>query len=261
MRREPVAVVATSPALLDAAKALAAKIGVTELASVDTQESELLLCMTPERLELRQVALPAPGPVYVDFVSGAVGHRHRFGGGRGQLIAKAVGLKKGLMPSVVDVTAGLGRDAFLLASLGCQVVMVERSPVVAALLHDGMRRALGDADARVIVKQISLVIADSREWLGALDEAHSPEVIYIDPMHPPRLKSAQVKKEMRLFQTLLGGDLDAPALLDRALQVAKKRVVVKQPRYTPPLEGTAPSLTMAGRSTRFDIYLCEGSQN
>ncbi|WP_445775347.1 class I SAM-dependent methyltransferase, partial [Shewanella sp.] len=64
--------------------------------------------------------------INVDFVSGAVAHRRKFGGGRGQSIAKAVGLKQGVTPTVVDGTAGLGRDAFVLASLGCKVIMVER---------------------------------------------------------------------------------------------------------------------------------------
>ena len=82
----------------------------------------------------------------MDFVEGAVAHRRKFGGGRGQSIAKAVGLKSGAMPTVVDATAGLGRDAFVLASLGCKVTLIERSPVVAALLQDGLARAAQDPE-------------------------------------------------------------------------------------------------------------------
>ena len=67
------------------------------------------------------------GELRVDFVSGAVAHRLRFGGGRGQALAKAMGLRAGKTPMIVDATAGLGRDSFLLASLGAQVVMIERS--------------------------------------------------------------------------------------------------------------------------------------
>lgn len=74
------------------------------------------LVLTEERLELRKLDEPKLGAVYVDFVEGAVAHRRKFGGGRGQSIAKAVGLKAGATPTVVDATAGLGRDAFVLAS-------------------------------------------------------------------------------------------------------------------------------------------------
>ena len=82
----------------------------------------------------------------MDFASGAVAHRRKFGGGKGQSIAKAVGLKAGVQLHVIDATAGLGRDAFVLASLGCNVDMVERSPIAAALLEDGLERAALDAE-------------------------------------------------------------------------------------------------------------------
>ena len=35
-------------------------------------------------------------PLWVDFVGGRAGHRRRFGGGRGQLVARACGLAKGI---------------------------------------------------------------------------------------------------------------------------------------------------------------------
>ena len=59
----------------------------------------------------------------IDFVGGAVGHRSRAGGGRGQALPKAAGFTKGQTPTVIDATAGLGRDAFLLASLGGHVTV------------------------------------------------------------------------------------------------------------------------------------------
>ncbi|WP_457998882.1 class I SAM-dependent methyltransferase, partial [Klebsiella michiganensis] len=73
-------------------------------------------------------------------------HRRKFGGGRGEAVAKAVGIKGDYLPDVVDATAGLGRDAFVLASVGCRVRMLERNPVVAALLDDGLARGYADAE-------------------------------------------------------------------------------------------------------------------
>ena len=69
-----------------------------------------------------------------DFVGGAVNYRLRFGGGRGQNLARAAGLKPGVNPHIIDATAGLGRDAFLLASLGANVTLIERSPFMYHLL-------------------------------------------------------------------------------------------------------------------------------
>jgi len=214
------------------------------------------LQLTPERLQLLEVADGAPGPVYVDFVGGTVGHRHRFGGGRGQTIAKAVGLKGGSNPTVVDATAGLGRDAFVLASLGCHVTMVERSSVVAALLEDGLRRAASDTElGSWILRRMQLVHADAVQWLNELSPVDCPDVVYLDPMFPHKQKSALVKKEMRLFQKLLGYDEHEEALLGAAQRAAGKRVVVKRPEHAPPLAGRKPSMQINGKKHRFDVYV------
>ena len=97
-------------------------------------------------LQLFKSDEPKLGAIRVDFVTGASAHRRKFGGGKGQAIAKAVGLNKGATPHVLDATAGLGRDAFVLAALGCKVTMHERHPVVAALLYDGLQRAYQDTE-------------------------------------------------------------------------------------------------------------------
>ncbi len=218
-------------------------------------ENTFLLRMTPQRLELVQTGPGAPGPVYVDFVAGAMGHRRRFGGGRGQLVAKAVGIKKGFIPSVIDATAGLGRDAFVLAQLGCRVHMLERSPVVAELLRDGMQRAARDVEVAETVARLSLAVGEAGDYLRNLDVSQVPDVVYVDPMHPARGKAAAVKKEMRLFRQLVGADEDAAELLQAALAVAGKRVVVKRPRKAQAIAGPAPNLVFEGKSTRFDVYL------
>ncbi|HDU8493199.1 TPA: class I SAM-dependent methyltransferase [Aeromonas hydrophila] len=235
------------PAKASQAEALASQLGQTDL-------PQFALVFTAARLELRKLDEPKLGAVYVDFVEGAVAHRRKFGGGRGQSIAKAVGLKAGAMPSVVDATAGLGRDAFVLASLGCKVTMIERSPVVAALLHDGLARAAQDPEIGPWVRErMQLLHGPAVETLLGLSER--PDVIYLDPMFPHKQKSALVKKEMRVFQSLVGPDLDADALLPAALAMADKRVVVKRPDYAGWLNEHKPSMAIETKSNRFDVYV------
>ena len=106
--------------------------------AADVGQADYLLYAKAGRVELRSCKEPAMQPLFVDFVEGASRHRRLHGGGRGQAIAKAVGLGKLRTPAVADLTAGLGRDAFVLATLGCSVTLVERSPVVHALLCDGL---------------------------------------------------------------------------------------------------------------------------
>lgn len=204
-------------------------------------------------LQLVELGPQAPGPVRVDFVEGAVAHRRQFGGGAGQMIAKAVGIAQGIRPRVLDATAGLGRDAFVLASLGCQVDLIERQRLVGALLEDGLQRAAADAAVAVIVARMRLLQGNAIELMAGW-QGEAPQVIYLDPMFPHRDKSALVKKEMRLFRPFVGDDLDAPALLEAALKLASHRVVVKRPRKAPVIEGAKPGYALEGKSSRYDIY-------
>ncbi len=215
---------------------------------------DFLLTYTEARLELQKTNSKIGG-VYADFVSGKVGHRFRYGGGRGQLIAKAVGLKNGKTPSILDLTAGLGRDGFVLASMGCEVTMVERSPIVAALLRDGLERVVAVPEIMEVIERASLLEQEGVNYLQSLTEGGRPDVCYLDPMYPHSKKSALPGKEMMLFREVVGEDQDTEELLDAAREAARGRVVVKRPRKAPPLGHPEPDFQITGKSTRYDIYL------
>lgn len=194
-----------------------------------------------------------PSDLVCDFTGGAVGHRLRFGGGKGQALPKACGFTKGKIPSVVDATAGLGRDAFLLASLGAEVVLIERSSDVHELLKEGMAKAkeAGPPFAEII-DRMTLVYGKSHDLL----RHYSPDVVLVDPMHPPRGNTALVKKEMRQLRELVGADTDALELMDVALSTAKNRVVLKWPLRADPLPTLRPySHQILGKSTRYDVFM------
>ncbi len=189
----------------------------------------------------------------VDFVTGAVAHRLRFGGGRGQDIAKAMGLRAGKTPRVIDATAGLGRDAFLLASLGAQVTLIERSEKMHALLVAGMARAEYEGgEFRAIISRMTLLKGDAKDLIPELDG----EAILIDPMHPPRHNSALVKQELRQVREIVGTDDDALELMQVALEHARNRVVLKWPAKADPIEGLRPCThQIKGKSTRYDVFM------
>jgi 16S rRNA (guanine1516-N2)-methyltransferase len=207
----------------------------------------------PDGLWLAPTASAALGAIRADFVGGTAAYRRRFGGGSGQMIARAAGIRAGVRPSVLDATAGLGRDAFVLAGLGCEVVLIERHPLIAALLEDGLRRALADPATAPVAARMCLHVGDAlvsmRNWNGEV-----PQLVYLDPMFPVRDKRALVKKEMRVFRSLVGDDDDAPALLAAALSLASHRVVVKRPRRASVLGGFVPGYALEGKSSRFDVY-------
>ena len=194
-----------------------------------------------------------PAELRVDFTGGAVAHRLRFGGGRGQHLARAVGLRAGKTPTVIDATAGLGRDAFLLASLGAQVTLIERSEQMHALLEQGMERAAREGGRFAeIIGRMTLLKGDSRDLIPGL----SGEVILIDPMHPARKSSALVKQDLRQVREIVGADEDAAELMRVALQHAGRRVVLKWPAKADPMEGLRkPSHQIRGKTTRYDVFM------
>ena len=261
----PIAVIAADDACLGAAEALAGELNLPFLGTQNPgqlDEPPYVLQLGAD-IQLCTTGRKAPGPVKVDFVGGAAAHRRKFGGGKGQQIAKAVGIRGGFYPRVVDATAGLGRDAFVLASLGCEVHMLERNPIVRTLLEDGLSRlqraARDEAELAGVAERLSLEAGtqSSLAWLLSQGEESIP-VVYLDPMFPERGKSAKVKKEMAVFHHMVGADEDADALLSPAIRACYYRTVVKRPRLAPYLAGEKPALSLEGKSGRFDIYTKHG---
>jgi 16S rRNA (guanine1516-N2)-methyltransferase len=189
----------------------------------------------------------------VDFAGGAVGYRFRRGGERGHPLVRAAGIKKDRLPSIVDATAGLGRDAFLLASAGATVTLIERSAKVHALLEEALARASAESpELAEVVARMTLVHGDAKDRLPQL----KPDVVIVDPMHPPRRNTALVKQEMRQLSAIVGADEDADELMRIALASARERVVLKWPlRAAPLLETPKPSHQFAGKTVRYEVFI------
>ncbi len=250
---QSLAVCALEPFYNETAKVLAKTLNLPFFAlktplKFATQYDYLLL--VSDHLAIARTGKGAPAPVRVDFTSGAVAHRRKFGGGKGQDIAKAVGLNKRAGVSVFDATAGLGRDAFVLATLGCHVTLFERVPFVRALLESGLNAARYHEEVDDIMARMQLAPGTLVEYTQEI-----ADVVYLDPMYPHAEKSAAAKKEMAFFRDLIGHDDDADALLPMALDSAKYRVVVKRPKGAPYLNDQKPTYQLDGKSGRFDIYV------
>jgi 16S rRNA (guanine1516-N2)-methyltransferase len=262
-----------SDAFKPQAEALAEKLCMP--VQVDTEGYDYLLEFTEQGLALRPSSDKGYGSIICDFAGSEHSHRRRHGGGNGQAIAKAVGVSGKFAPQVLDLTAGLGGDGFVLASLGCRVSMLERNPVVHSLLDDGLRRGLeagqeeftqGNDELAAIMSRLSLNEGSAASYLSKLVESlvkaeaapqaevWRPDVVYVDPMFPLRKKSAKVKKQMQAFHAIVGNDPDADQLLADALAVARYRVVVKRPAGAGFLAETKPNYSLEGKSTRYDVY-------
>jgi len=254
MRNSPLIAVSCTDSEFEIQAKHLANILHLPLAPLQTKSYLLLLVVTPEKLELRYLGKPKLNAIYVDFLAGKLDYRRKQGGGTQQLIARAVGITSKKLISVLDLTAGLGQDAFVLATLGCDVTMLERNAVIAALLQDGLTRA-HTIDWFQQLK-LNLVSAEASDYLNKLSSQQLPDVIYLDPMFPDTKRTAAVKKEMRILRLIVGDDWDAEKIFELSLKKARKRIVVKRPRLAPRISSTKiPDVVYEGKSSRFDVYL------
>lgn len=246
-----IVVMAEDAELVPEAELLAGNLSLPFVDVLDDSITHVLL-KTHQHLQLKACRKGAPGAVWVDFMSGKVAKRAASSSVKTEAIAKAVGLKKHPGYAVLDATAGLGRDAFILAGLGAQVTLLESSRIVGALLADGLARARGHHDA---ISRMFFHEGDSIPYMGYHQGQF--DVVYLDPMFPAKNKKALAKKEMQLLQEVVQQADDMLALFDAGMACARHRVVVKRPRLGPSLVPIAPSYCLQGQSNRFDIYIKE----
>jgi 16S rRNA (guanine1516-N2)-methyltransferase len=246
-----IAVFASESALSLPAQALAQELN---LPLADNPELyDYVLILTSDYLGLQKKGDKLP--LYIDFLSGQLTYRRQHSGLRRESLARAMGLKAKIHPTIVDATAGLGRDSFILASLGFNVILLERSPLIHALLKDAITRALQNPEVAAIANRMQLVHTDAITWMQQVPPQHRPNIIYLDPMFPDRTKSALVKKDMRIFNDVIGNDPDSDLLFTTALTCATQRVVVKRSRLAANLAGISPAFCLKGSSSRFDVYM------
>lgn len=246
----PVVALGSSPEAMMRAEKLARCLKVPLENEESTQlRAVLRLVVTDSHLELRGDEQLAGRGVMVDFVKHGF-HFVRGQSSRRQPLGRAIGRRAA---SVVDATAGMGQDSCLLACMGYQVLAFERSPIIAALLEDGLRRAGQDPMlVRVLQGTLQFEQGDAREALASMTAR--PDVVYLDPMFPPKRRaSALPKKEIQLLRSVVGDDDDAASLLEIACHTAQQRVVVKRPTHAPPL--SEPTMCIESKLVRYDVYV------
>lgn len=245
-----IAVYPTIPSLEMSACHLAHQLHLPTILKEDEANAyDYLLLLTPDYLGFKKNNCGLK-PFYIDFLSQKMRHRLKHLSLKNESLARALGLKRKAAPlTIVDATGGLGRDSFILASLGYELTVLERSPIIHALLEDALKRAVFFTP---IAERITLYQKDAIEWFK---KASKPDIIYLDPMFPTKKKSALNQQAMRYLQEIVGEDIDQNDLLEKALACALLRVVVKRPRIANYLAGKAPNYSLIGKSNRFDVYI------
>lgn len=227
----------------------------TELKSLSDKHQYYLSC-SEGKLAVSPVDSVRGGALMVDFDSPQASYRRQSSGIK-QEIAKAVGCKSDNRPNILDITAGLGGDAFVLASLGCKLTLIEKNPIVYELLLDGLLRGSEGSSSVSAITSENITLLPCQNAITYIEnKAESFEVVYLDPMFPQRSKAAKVKKAMQYFHDIVGLDLkQEDALLKLSLNLAEKRVVVKRPKQAPLLANMQPSHQIKSKTIRYDVYI------
>lgn len=202
---------------------------------------------------------PKMKPLCLDYENLAYRQRLLRGGRQKEAVARAVLQGIDDKSIVFDATAGLGRESMILAHAGSKVLCFERQLPVWILLHDALLRA---STSRYFPFELPELykLGTIKDYFASDNKAFNdhlfPDVIYYDPMFPERGRSAQVKKEMFVFQKVVGQDLDTLDMLSFAIDHAIKRVVVKRPANEVPLETNIIkcAYSVDGGQCRFDCY-------
>ncbi len=159
-------------------------------------------------------------------------------------------------PVILDATAGLGEDSFLLAAAGAEVHLYERDPLTAALLRDSLERARKDPDPEIREAALRMHFHEEDSLRAMKELSFVPDVVYLDPMFPERMKSGLVKKKAQILQALEKpcSAAEEEELIESARKTGAKRIVVKRPLKGPVLAGRKPDYSLDGSVVRHDVY-------
>lgn len=207
-----------------------------------------------KRLSLISTEYPEWLPLTWDFCEKKFLKRLKLASRKSEALLRAMG-KQLQGAAVIDATAGSGVDALLIASAGCRVWACERNHALYLLLKNALERAAQHSALGPLITNIRLERIDALIKLREMKPEDRPDIVYCDPMFPKRRKCAQSRKAMTAFQQIAGEDPDALQLVQTALQTARKRVVIKQPRLSPFLLETKPNHQVVGKACRFDVYI------
>jgi len=236
----------------DEAVSLASRIGLTLVTDGDViPEGEMRIILLSDRMELWDQFSRRKG-MRIDFE----GIDRRVGNGslsHKQPLAKAIGRSS---ETVVDATAGLGHDSFLMACMGWHVQAIERHPVISTLLIESVRAAMDHPEISTAIEDRLIVHEGDALKILAGMESDPPDVVYLDPMFQDVHGSALPRKPAQVLRRIVSPDdpEEERRLFESSMKIARQRVVVKRSDKAAPLVEDVDT-SFHGKIVRYDVYL------
>ncbi len=212
----------------------------------------MALVLTPEHLELRQRDEPNLAASLLILLA----ERWRTDA-NSAVVAVRRWRKRWALKAIIcrmwwTLPQGWGAMPLCWLRVGCRVRMLERNPVVAALLDDGLARGYADVEiGGWLQERLQLIHASSLTALT--DITPRPQVVYLDPMFPHKQKSALVKKRCASFSRWWDRD-HADGSTGACTLAGDQTRSSANLHYAPPLANVATPNAVVTKGHRFDIY-------
>ncbi len=171
---------------------------------------------------------------------------------KNQGLLKACSNKKNTIKKITDLTAGWGKDSYLLAHQGQQIKMLEHSLFIYHCLNYLLKSAKDESNTQLF-QQMSLQQLNSYSYLQQ-DNIDEVDCFYIDPMFPAHKSTARPGKDLQLLQGITQNQ-SIEQVFQLALKKGAQRVVVKRPLHAPCLNDMKPDISYREKTIRFDVYL------
>jgi len=191
-----------------------------------------MMVINNERLALKNIDLnqKSSGLVYTDFVAGTLNYRRKSANdNRASPMIKALQIHKPVSKTtILDATGGYGIDSFIFACKGYKIILLERDPILYSLLYDAYLIGLQYPDVAPVLQNMKIIHDDAFKYIPNVIEDQIPDIIYLDPMFPSKVKVALSSKEIMIARKLVENS-DTQSLLQLAQSYAKERVILKRP--------------------------------
>ena len=145
--------------------------------------------------------------------------------------------------TLLDCTAGYGRDGYILRSMGFNVTMIENSPIISLLLNDALKK--------LKLSDFIMYHGNSYDYLSHSEKYY--DYIYIDFMFNKLKKNSLSSKNDETLKLISFQENDKNNIIRLAIKKSNSRVVVKEPKNS--LSNILkPEYTIKTKLLNFNIY-------
>ena len=179
--------------------------------------------------------------ISVNFLNEAINNKIKLRiSGKKDVFSKLFPIKNS---TLLDCTAGYGRDSYILRLMGFNVTMIENSPVMSLLLNYALKK--------LKLLNFKMYHGNSYDYLNHSEKNY--DYIYIDFMFDKLKKNSLSSKNDETLKLVSFQENNKNNLIRLAIKKSNSRVVVKEPKHSLS-DILKPEYTIKTKLLNFNIY-------